>query len=53
LHQANLKDLKHPKLVQLLTDMQHIMVQIHIKPGIMGIIPHYEYNVGTFFQQKV
>jgi phytoene dehydrogenase-like protein len=38
LHQANLKDLKHPKLVQLLTDMQHIMVQIHIKLGIMGII---------------
>lgn len=50
LHNTNLKDLKHPKLVQLFDRYATYNGSNPYKtPGIMGIIPHYEYNVGTFF----
>lgn len=50
LHQANQDDLKHPKLVQLFDRYATYNGSNPYKtPGIMGIIPHYEHNVGTFF----
>ncbi len=50
LHEANLKDLKHPKLVQLFDRYATYNGSNPYKtPGIMGIIPHYEHNIGTFF----
>lgn len=50
LHKTNLKDLKHPKLVQLFDRYATYNGSNPYKtPGIMGIIPHYEHNVGTFF----
>ena len=50
LHETNLKDLKHPKLVQLFDRYATYNGSNPYKtPGIMGIIPHYEHNVGTFF----
>jgi phytoene desaturase len=50
LHQANETDLKHPKLVQLFDRYATYNGSNPFKtPGIMGIIPHYEFNVGTFF----
>jgi phytoene desaturase len=50
LHQANQKDVKHPKLVQLFDRYATYNGSNPYKtPGIMGIIPHYEHNVGTFF----
>lgn len=53
LHQANQKDLKHPKMVQLFDRFATYNGSNPYKtPGIMGIIPHYEHNVGTFFPTK-
>lgn len=53
LHEVNVKDLKHPKLVQLFDRYATYNGSNPYKtPGIMGIIPHYEYNVGTFFPTK-
>lgn len=53
LHQANQKDLKHPKMVQLFDRFATYNGSSPYKtPGIMGIIPHYEHNVGTFFPTK-
>jgi len=50
LHQANETDLKHPKLVQLFDRYATYNGSNPFKtPGIMGIIPHYEHNIGTFF----
>jgi phytoene desaturase len=50
LHETNLKDLKNPKLVQLFDRYATYNGSNPYKtPGIMGIIPHYEHNVGTFF----
>lgn len=50
LHEANVKDLKHPKLVQLFDRYAtYNGSNPYRTPGIMGIIPHYEHNVGTFF----
>lgn len=50
LHNTNSKDLKHPKLVQLFDRYATYNGSNPYKtPGIMGIIPHYEHNVGTFF----
>ncbi len=50
LHNTNLNDLKHPKLVQLFDRYATYNGSNPYKtPGIMGIIPHYEHNVGTFF----
>ena len=50
LHATNLKDLHHPKLVQLFDRYATYNGSNPYKtPGIMGIIPHYEHNVGTFF----
>jgi phytoene desaturase len=50
LHKTNVKDLKHPKLVQLFDRYATYNGSSPYKtPGIMGIIPHYEHNVGTFF----
>ena len=50
LHEANIKDLKHPKLVQLFDRYATYNGSNPYKtPGIMGIIPHYEHNIGTFF----
>lgn len=53
LHQVNEEDLKHPKLVQLFDRYATYNGSTPYKtPGIMGIIPHYEHNVGTFFPIK-
>jgi len=53
LHQANQKDVKHPKMVQLFDRFATYNGSNPYKtPGIMGIIPHYEHNVGTFFPTK-
>ena len=53
LHQVNEEDLKHPKLVQLFDRYATYNGSNPYKtPGIMGIIPHYEHNVGTFFPTK-
>src|SRR5690606_5482997 len=53
LHQTNKKDLKHPKLVQLFDRYATYNGSNPYKtPGIMGIIPHYEHNIGTFFPTK-
>jgi phytoene desaturase len=53
LHATNVKDLQHPKLVQLFDRYATYNGSNPYKtPGIMGIIPHYEYNVGTFFPTK-
>lgn len=50
LHNTNLNDLKHPKLVQLFDRYATYNGSNPYKTsGIMGIIPHYEHNVGTFF----
>jgi phytoene desaturase len=50
LHNTNTKDLKHPKLVQLFDRYATYNGSNPYKTsGIMGIIPHYEHNVGTFF----
>lgn len=53
LHQSNVRDLKHPKLVQLFDRFATYNGSNPYKtPGIMQIIPHYEHNVGTFFPTK-
>ena len=50
LHKTNVDDLKHPKLVQLFDRYATYNGSSPYKtPGIMGIIPHYEHNIGTFF----
>jgi len=50
LHEANKRDLTHPKLVQLFDRFATYNGSNPYKtPGIMGIIPHYEHNIGTFF----
>jgi phytoene desaturase len=52
-HQVNQQDLKDPKLVQLFDRYATYNGSNPYKtPGIMGIIPHYEHNVGTFFPIK-
>uniref|UniRef100_UPI00404AD6BE 1-hydroxycarotenoid 3,4-desaturase CrtD n=1 Tax=Flavobacterium sp. TaxID=239 RepID=UPI00404AD6BE len=52
-HQANTKDLKNKKLVQLFDRFATYNGSNPYKtPGIMGIIPHFEHNVGTFFPKK-
>jgi phytoene desaturase len=53
LHQANTRDLSHPKLVQIFDRYAtYNGSNPYQTPGIMGIIPHYEHNVGTFFPLK-
>lgn len=53
LHDTNVKDLNHPKLVQLFDRYATYNGSNPYKtPGIMGIIPHYEHNIGTFFPTK-
>jgi phytoene desaturase len=53
LHECNGRDLKHPKLVQLFDRYATYNGSNPYKtPGIMGIIPHFEHNVGTFFPKK-
>lgn len=53
LHQANLRDVQHPKLVQLFDRYATYNGSNPYKtPGIMGVIPHFEWNVGTFFPKK-
>lgn len=53
LHDCNKRDLKHPKLIQLFDRYATYNGSNPYKtPGIMGIIPHFEHNVGTFFPKK-
>ena len=53
LHKTNVEDLKHPKLVQMFDRYATYNGSNPYKtPGIMGIIPHYEHNIGTFFPLK-
>ena len=53
LHETNVKDLEHPKLVQLFDRYATYNGSNPYKtPGIMGIIPQYEHNVGTYFPVK-
>ncbi len=53
LHKTNVDDLKHPKLVQMFDRYATYNGSNPFKtPGIMGIIPHYEHNIGTFFPIK-
>lgn len=53
LHQANVRDVKHPKLVQLFDRYAtYNGSNPYQTPGIMGVIPHFEWNVGTFFPKK-
>ena len=53
LHTANQRDLDHPKLVQLFDRYAtYNGSNPYQTPGIMGIIPHFEHNVGTFFPVK-
>lgn len=53
LHQANQRDLDNPKLVQLFDRYAtYNGSNPYQTPGIMGIIPHFEHNVGTFFPIK-
>ena len=53
LHAANQRDLNHPKLVQLFDRYAtYNGSSPYQTPGIMGIIPHFEHNVGTFFPEK-
>lgn len=53
LHQSNLDDVKHPKLVQLFNRYATYNGSNPYKtPGIMSVIPHFEWNVGTFFPKK-
>lgn len=53
LNQANIDDVQHPKLVQLFNRYATYNGSNPYKtPGIMGVIPHFEWNVGTFFPKK-
>jgi len=53
LHTANQRDLDHPKLVQLFNRYAtYNGSNPYQTPGIMGIIPHFEHNVGIFFPVK-
>ncbi|MFN3756642.1 MAG: 1-hydroxycarotenoid 3,4-desaturase CrtD [Flavobacterium sp.] len=53
LHDANVRDVQHPKLVQLFDRYATYNGSNPYKtPGIMGVIPHFEWNVGTFFPKK-
>lgn len=53
LHAANVRDLQHPQLIQLFDRYATYNGSNPYKtPGIMGVIPHFEWNVGTFFPKK-
>ena len=54
LHAANQRDLNHPKFLVQLFDRYATYngSNPYQTPGIMGIIPHFEHNVGTFFPEK-
>jgi phytoene desaturase len=53
LHQVNEKDFNHPKMVQIFDRFATYNGSSPFQtPGIMGVIPHYEHNVGTFFPKK-
>jgi phytoene desaturase len=53
LHEANRKSFRDPKLVQLFDRYAtYNGSNPYQTPGIMEVIPHYEYNVGAFFPQK-
>ncbi len=50
MHQVNERDLKHPKLVQLFDRYATYNGSNPYKaPGILNIIPHYEYHFGAYF----
>lgn len=53
LHEVNKRSFKDPKLVQLFDRYAtYNGSSPYQTPGIMEVIPHYEYNVGAFFPEK-
>lgn len=50
MHSVNAKALKHPKLVQLFDRYAtYNGSSPYLAPGILTMIPHLEFNIGTFF----
>lgn len=50
MNRVNEKRLKHPKLVQLFNRFAtYNGSNPYVAPGILNIIPHLEFNIGTFF----
>lgn len=50
MNRANEKRLKHPKLVQLFNRFAtYNGSNPYVAPGILNIIPHLEFNIGTYF----
>jgi phytoene desaturase len=53
LNQANKKRFSHPKMVQLFNRYAtYNGSSPYLAPGVMQIIPHLEYNIGTFLPQN-
>lgn len=53
LHEMNERSFEDPKLVQLFDRYATYNGSNPFKtPGIMEVIPHYEYNIGAFFPKK-
>lgn len=50
MHSVNAKALKHPKLIQLFDRYAtYNGSSPYLAPGILTMIPHLEFNIGTFF----
>lgn len=50
MNRSNEKRLKHPKLVQLFNRFAtYNGSNPYVAPGILNIIPHLEFNIGTYF----
>ena len=50
MNRANEEKLKHPKLVQLFNRFAtYNGSNPYVAPGILNIIPHLEFNIGTYF----
>ena len=53
MHKANVKSLNHPKLIQIFDRYAtYNGSNPYQAPGILNIIPHLEFGIGTFFPRK-
>lgn len=53
MHKANVKSLNHPKLIQIFDRYAtYNGSNPYQAPGILNIIPHLEFGIGTFFPKK-
>lgn len=53
MHRVNKKRLNHPKLVQIFDRYAtYNGSNPYLAPGILNIIPHFEFGIGTYFPKK-